>query len=347
MTQLAKTTSNSIAKDDVAYWTREQIDVIKNVICPGINDQQLAMFKEVCKRTGLDPFAKQIYVTIRPTWDANLQRKVDRMTIQTGIDGFRLIAERTGKYRGQRPFEWCGPDGRWTDVWLQNEPPMAARAAVRRADFDEPLLRVARYDAYVQTTKDNKPNSMWAKMHAEQLAKCAEALCLRTAFPQELSGLYTDDEMGQADNEPVRASVVSRAPANALPAANKPASVPPPAAASVRDGWPTPITPPCKFQWKASVEWNGKYLLDAPTDVLIEYSDYLAAVVHERKGTKAATQAAERLLEAEAEIALRLDDERKAEQLSRKGIDIGAALQNVIDDRTDDAKGSWLDPEAT
>jgi len=335
---LAKTASSSIAKDDGAYFSRTQIDTIKSVLCRGITDAELNLFSEVCKKTGLDPFAKQIYPIKRSQWDAEARQKVDKLTIQTGIDGYRLIAERTGKYQGQAPFQWCGEDGVWVDVWTRSEPPVAARATVFREGFVQPLVRVARWGAYVQTKNDGKPVHMWATSGPEQLAKCAEALALRTAFPQELSGLYTAEEMGQADNEPVRASVVSRAPANALPAANKPASVPPPPPVAEA---PKDIP---RFQWKASAEWNGRLLTDAPTDVLIEYSDYLAAVVHERKGTKPAAQAAERLQEAEAEISLRLEAERQPE---RKTVDIGAALQNVIDDRTDDAKGSWLDPEAT
>lgn len=189
MTEIATPETGALAvRSGQTDWTPAQYEALKAIGLGGAPRGVALQFLTTCQRTGLDPWARQIY----------LLAVGNSFVTMTGIDGYRVIAKRTGKYRGQLPVEWCDDDGLWRDVWLRSDPPRAARVGVLHDDYREPVYGVALYDEYVATTTAGKPNATWQKRPAGQLAKCAESLALRRAFPNDLAGLYTREEMEQS-----------------------------------------------------------------------------------------------------------------------------------------------------
>jgi phage recombination protein Bet len=182
----------------LTLWTPEQTQLISTTIAPGCSGDELRLFAYACQRTGLDPFSRQIYAI----------KRGGKLTIQVSIDGLRSIAERTGQLDGSMSY-WCGDDGVWTDVWLSSKPPAAAKTVIHRKGCAHSFSATARFADF------NAGQGLWSKMPSVMIAKCSEAQALRRAFPADLSGVYSTDEMDQAV-EPVTVTAAPSAPA--LPA---------------------------------------------------------------------------------------------------------------------------------
>lgn len=150
-----------------------------------LQECELATITHRVRVTGLDPLSNQICVVWR--WDSKINDY--RMTIQTQIDGFRLIAARTREYAGSEEPTYTG-DG-------EKQPGCATVTVYRMVQGVRcPFTAAARWAEYMP---GGEMAFMWKSKPYLMLGKCAEALALRKAFPAELSGLYTNDEMHQAD----------------------------------------------------------------------------------------------------------------------------------------------------
>lgn len=171
-------------------YDQQTLDLIRHTFCKGIDEHQFKVFIYICQKVGLDPLIKQIYAI--PRWDKDLKKNV--MCIQTSIDGYRCVAERTGHYAPGRATEY---------TYDANGQLVSATSFVKKLSKDgtwHEVCATAFYREYAQLTKEGVPTKFWLNMPHSQLGKCAEALALRKAFPADLSGVYTREEMDQAEN---------------------------------------------------------------------------------------------------------------------------------------------------
>ena len=220
--------------------SRDQVELLKRTVAKGVTDDELALFVHVANHAKLDPFAKQIHAVKR--WDGKQRREV--MSIQTGIDGFRLIAARTKAHAGTDEAVFEEKDGK----------PVKATVTVWKvvAGLRVAFTASARWDEYVQTYKDRetgaeKMTGLWAKMPYVMLAKCAEAQALRKAFPADLSGIYAEEEIGTMDVAP--APAVAPGEPEATPTIIEATPVEAPAA----EPTPAPDATPSPDVWRRDV----------------------------------------------------------------------------------------------
>lgn len=164
----------------------EQVELVKRTCMPpNSTNDELALFLHVCKRKNLDPLTRQIYA---------MRDKNGKLTFMTSIDGWRISSERSGQYAGMAGPFWCGEDGEWREIWTAEQPPVAAKVGVLRHDFKEPVWGKALWRTYAQKRADGSLIGFWAKGGEHMLAKCAESIARRIAFPDEGGSLYIPEE---------------------------------------------------------------------------------------------------------------------------------------------------------
>ena len=165
-------------------FTQDQVELIKNTVCKNSTDNELKLFLYTAKHAGLDPLLKQIYAI----------KRGNTMTIQTAIDGLRAIAERTGMYSpgDETKYEYNGSNRL-----------ISATAYVKKMTRDGTWHQVsstAFFEEYAQSFK-GQLSQFWSKSPHIMLSKCAESNALRRAFPFELAGLYSSEEMANGINK--------------------------------------------------------------------------------------------------------------------------------------------------
>jgi phage recombination protein Bet len=181
----------------------DSLDLVAKTVAPGLNAEEFQLFCYVARVRHLDPLQRQIHAVKRRSWNSSLNGGKggyeEKMTIQTGIDGYRSIANRTGVYMpSDKPAIIEGAGSETMRITMH-----VKKFHLLSNTWHE-FSATAYYREFVQTRKDesNKPvpNSMWEKMPVNQLTKCAEALALRKGWPEELGGIYVDEEMQHADS---------------------------------------------------------------------------------------------------------------------------------------------------
>ena len=182
-------TENAVVLSEGSRQMLDGLNVVRATLAPDLTDGELQLFALVASRSGLDPFARQIYAT----------KRSGKMVIQTGIDGYRSIAARTGEYDGQDEPVF-GPDCACS---LPAHPEWAT-VAVYRKGMGRAVKATAFWHEYVP-----QQDFMWKRMPHVMIAKVAEALALRKCFPWDPtrgigigSDVYTTEEMEQADRPP-------------------------------------------------------------------------------------------------------------------------------------------------
>lgn len=178
----------------IKYDDKGVLATLKETVAQGLTDSEFKLFTEFCKSTGLNPFKREIWAI----------KAGGRLQLMTGIQGFHAIANSNPEYDGME-IGLVGPEGDYLSMTYPRNDFIGAWAKVYRKDRKVPVEGVAMLAEY------DKKQSNWNTMKRVMINKCAESVALRKAFPQQLNGMYTAEEMPNqyaAQAEPTNENIV-------------------------------------------------------------------------------------------------------------------------------------------
>lgn len=185
-------------------------DVVKNYLVSGNKDrvttQEIVMFMNLCKYSGLNPWLKEAYC---------IKYGNEPATMVVGKEAFMKKAESHPNYNGyQAGIIVCDPEtGEVTrrpgSFRLKNEEIVGGYAEVWRKDREHSFLVEVSFDEYAARKKDGTLNSQWSKRPATMIRKVALVQALREAFPATFGGMYAAEESGFIETEG-RGSIVAQ-----------------------------------------------------------------------------------------------------------------------------------------
>lgn len=170
------------------YERHEIVQAIKQTVCKGASDAQLIMFLEVCKKTGLDPFLKEIWF-------------VPSVGVMAGRDGYLRVANDNPQFDGMETRVERDETGK----------PIKATCSVWRKDRTHPITCEAYYSEY------KKSSPIWQQYPSAMISKVAEVLALKRSF--SINGVVTEEEIGNpgpAIVPPVQSEPITMEEADAI-----------------------------------------------------------------------------------------------------------------------------------
>jgi len=192
MPMVAPQTSLAVMRHE---WSEEEKKIIRESLCPAdINEPAFRWYLAAAEASGLNPIQREIYIV----------KYGSRFVLQTGIDGFLIHAERSGKFGGFMPTEFTvkSKDGNLEVITIDHYDPdvhqlVSATVKLIRKDMGGEVRQATCLFTEYAVYYNNKLSDRWQRAGARQLEKCTQAKVIRENCPG-LGQVYVHEEMEQA-----------------------------------------------------------------------------------------------------------------------------------------------------